>query len=222
MTHFLKNRCLLITLKSWVIACLFLNFGTIHAREMWQDLHYYLSIYSHDDGVLNLPRNAHSFAGFMAFDQATGQVIERFAISWLPLDGSVCAFGGIERGRNFTLSATFSAARSRRLDIMRFGPREIGLDFFLRAKSQWQKFEQATFDGSILYKAIDSDLRFRAEYPVVNCMHAVAGIIGELEFGRLRGRLASSEIDRFFAEYYLSFSAPAQVFQAFLNFENGY
>jgi hypothetical protein len=185
-------------------------------------IRYYLSIYSYDDGVLNLPRNAHTFAGFIAYDHANQTVIERFSISWLPSVGTVSLFGPIERGRNYTVPETFQIAWRRQLDILRFGPHEVGVEFFQLARNQWARLEQATIDGSILYKAVDGDLRYRSDYPVINCMHAVSGIIGDLEMGRLRGRSGSSRIDGYFSPFYLETEIPDVVFKSFLAYERGH
>ena len=58
-------------------------------------------------------------------------------------------------------------------------------------------------------------------FPVINCMHAVAGIIGDVEFGNLRGRRASQRIDAVFNPYYIDYEADFDVLGAFQAFERG-
>ena len=182
---------------------------------------FYSAIYSHDDGGLNMPRYSHTFGGFIAYDHSRGLVVERFAISWMPANMKVRLFAGLERGRNVPLWETKNRAQYQGLDIRRWGPREITPELYMAAKNQWLRLERATVDASALYITVDPAYRNRSYQPAFNCIHALAGIVGDLELAVLHGRDASAEVDKFFSRYYRSVDAVYEIHQAFLNFEEG-
>jgi hypothetical protein len=168
-----------------------------------------------------MPRYSHTFGGFIAYDHSRGLVVERFAISWMPANMKVRLFAGLERGRNVPLWETKNRAQYQGLDIRRWGPREITPELYMAAKNQWFRLERATVDASALYITVDPAYRNRSYQPAFNCIHALAGIVGDLELAVLHGRDASAEVDKFFSRYYRSVDAVYEIHQAFLNFEEG-
>jgi len=185
------------------------------------NIHYYVAIYSQDDGRLNLPRNAHSYGAFIAYDYDRREVVERFAINWLPADDKVALLSGPKPGKNFPLWQTQNFGHQRGFLIHRWGPHEVQLQLYYAARQQWLRLERASIDKSVLYVAIDPNTRRNPFHPALNCIHALAGILGDLNFGLAHGASASGIIDQFFSPYYLSWESPNEIQLAFSNFELG-
>lgn len=186
-----------------------------------RNVHYYATIYSQDDGRLNLPRNSHSYGAFIAYDYDRRQVVERFAISWLPADDDVSLFEGVKNGRNFPLSETQNLGYQHGYVIQRWGPREVDSYLYSVARNRWLQLEEASVNNSVLYVVVDSGTRMLPFQPAMNCIHALAGVIGDFNFGMAHGPAASAEIDQLFSLHYLAWESPQEIQEAFLNFEEG-
>lgn len=184
------------------------------------NVHFYAAIYAYDAGPFSLPKDTHSYAGFMAVDHSTGRVVERFAISWLPIDANVRAIDVVEPGRNFPLDETMNIALANHYQVTKLGPKEVTPRLFELARNQWGRLERATRDGSIGYLLLDGISRF-APRPSVNCIHAVSDLAGVLRTGLKSGRSGSVAIDEYFTPFYVSQNVHPIVQQMFIDFEHG-
>jgi hypothetical protein len=147
---------------------------------------------------LNRAKYTHSFAVFV---RVTGEgcpagprLVEVFAISWLPVDGSVeLRLLLPQPGVNLDLYKTLQLVQAEGERVSMWGPYRIQPELYRRAVGQRAWLER----GGVRYKAVDTG--FPAGQ-VSNCIHAVMDLDGES--GQLRrlspgwGKSASYHIIR--------------------------
>jgi hypothetical protein len=157
---------------------------------------YFVILFGYD-GPGRRAVDSHTFASF--FD---GDAIERGergappTISWLPEDGNVRRTG-LHRGRNFSLEETLRIAEVRGYTVRPFGPFEIPRSLYEAALRQIRHLES----GFEFYRMVAGSAGRRG----LNCIHAVAGVVGPLRTGMSWGIPATQEVAQHFGRVAIRF-----------------
>jgi len=155
---------------------------------------YYMMVFA-TQSEPNRAKFSHTFASFVKVarpestpDQPRLQV---HTISWLPATLDVVVLNREpEAGVNLDLDSTLRWAMKRNERIIMWGPYKITPGLYDRAVAQEARLRSNT----VLYKAVDRDLRPRT---ASNCIHAVSDISPEdglLHVGTNRGQEASQSV----------------------------
>lgn len=173
---------------------------------------YYMTIYGYQGkGLLNLPRNSHTYAMFI---KATGDnlqtaALQTFTVSWLPQDGIVQLGQGVKPGRNYSFEETMQIAASHNFDVRRSIVVRIDEHLYNKAFARKQMMDEGAWNQAIRYKMIDDPqgrvMVLNGQFGgYSNCIHAVSDalIYGNgalLDTGAKRGWAASDTVFQFFS-----------------------
>jgi hypothetical protein len=173
------------------IAILFLSLFLIASQAARaSEIEYKADFYSYD-GPLRRGVSSHTFARFVKI--VDGKVTEVVDISWMPEPGNLRRHNRmplfrIVPGHNYTLEQTMAMAGGKM--VLSHGSYYITPDIYESAVRQKAKLES----GRIAYKMLDGHSGGAA----INCIHAVAGVVGSLDTGLRRGKGATSAVVGFF------------------------
>lgn len=155
-----------------VVGCLVFS-SSLQAQVTAPNLHYFMTIFSYQSALFNLPSDSHTFATFFATNDQ-GEVIPntRFDISWLPYNADVRFLGPAVVGRNFSLEESFAITLTDsqgRIDpnsisnshrIRRFGPFGLAPEVYNRGLAMHNRL--AYWGGALAqdtYNAVDGNIQ---------------------------------------------------------------
>jgi hypothetical protein len=166
----------------WIsIVTMLLLANRVHADD------YYIWLFAYEDSQ-NSVEQSHTFATVERVPPS-GKVAYN-TISWMPASLNIQLFAPAEKGVNLSLPLTLGLAKSRGLEVVRYGPYRITSEFYDKFLLRIAQLNS----GEVLYKANDG-----CTYPMaMNCIHAVSGINGRLNTGFSWGNDATVQVLRFF------------------------